>query len=170
MQMRYEPRFEALSADQTMYLGDAILRRTKPDAISLESISSGTELFEQVHRAGLDHADVVMSLAHDPSQPAVEILETLIGQPITRKATAPPKEKGNAKRRSPGPRTSASRSDPRVITNIQPNPKKPGSASHARFALYRDGMTVAEFCAAGGSPADVKWDAERSYITLEDSK
>lgn len=167
MQLRYEPRFEALSADQTMYLGDAILRRHPSLAIGPGSIQSGTDLFARLTETQLDHADVVMSLAHDPSQPAVEILEALIGQPIARKATTPPKERQTRKQ---GPRTSASRSDPRVITNVQPNPKKPGSASHARFALYEEGMTVAQFCAKGGSPADVKWDAERSYITLEDPK
>jgi hypothetical protein len=62
------------------------------------------------------------------------------------------------------------------------NPKREGSDAAARFALYKDGMTVAEFleaCAAlgqqlNGKPmprfrfrADIKWDEAKGFITLE---
>ena len=54
------------------------------------------------------------------------------------------------------------------------NPKKPGSASAARFALYKDGMTVAsdqEAVKAAGQPmrlasADLLWDVRHKFIEL----
>ncbi len=44
------------------------------------------------------------------------------------------------------------------------NPKREGTKAHARFELYRDGMTVAEFLQAGGSPTDIRWDVKHGYI------
>jgi hypothetical protein len=39
-----------------------------------------------------------------------------------------------------------------VITVVlEGNPKRPGSASHARYAMLRSGMTVADYLAAAGS-------------------
>lgn len=49
---------------------------------------------------------------------------------------------------------------------VAENPKRPGSASHSRFALYRDGMTVSEFTAAGGKRVDVRWDVDHGFIAL----
>lgn len=62
------------------------------------------------------------------------------------------------------------------------NPKRETSDAHARFALYRDGMTVREYldaCAGlgqllNGEPmptfrfrSDVKWDEEHGFISIE---
>ena len=53
------------------------------------------------------------------------------------------------------------------------NPKRKGSAAHAKFALYRDGMTVREFRReAKKNPKlrarlNLKWDIEKGYIKLE---
>lgn len=46
------------------------------------------------------------------------------------------------------------------------NPKRPGSATHARFELYKTGMTVADFLAAGGRRVDLRWDADHQFIRL----
>ena len=46
------------------------------------------------------------------------------------------------------------------------NPKRAGSASFARFALYRDGMAVSEYLEAGGRRSDLWWDSDRGFITL----
>lgn len=55
----------------------------------------------------------------------------------------------------------------KVITVVaKENPKKQGSSSATRFALYRNGMTVAEFVTAGGTLGDVEWDTKRGFITL----
>ena len=55
----------------------------------------------------------------------------------------------------------------RVITVlVQANPKKPGSKSFARFALYKTGMTIGEFEKAGGRAGDVNWDTKHNFISI----
>lgn len=58
------------------------------------------------------------------------------------------------------------------------NPKRPGTASHARFKLYYPGITVAEYCAAcvaldgkAAKPAhrylaDLRWETDRNFILV----
>lgn len=46
------------------------------------------------------------------------------------------------------------------------NPKRKGSKSAARFALYTNGMTVAEFLKAGGTRGDINWDVAHEHIEL----
>lgn len=46
------------------------------------------------------------------------------------------------------------------------NPKRAGTKTWHRFALYRTGMTVAEFLAAGGRRVDLSWDAQRQFIRI----
>lgn len=61
------------------------------------------------------------------------------------------------------------------IAAVVANPKKPGSRSHARFALYQPGTTAADFikaCVAAGFPeaeakADLSWDRRKGFITFE---
>ena len=83
-----------------------------------------------------------------------------------KKATAAPTPKKAAPAaRAPAP---AAAPDGRRITVLAPtNPKRPGSAAHARFALYRTGMTVAEFVAAGGRAVDLNWDVPHKFIRVD---
>ena len=46
------------------------------------------------------------------------------------------------------------------------NPKRPGTAAHARFAKYRNGATVAACIKAGILVADLKWDLAHGFIKL----
>lgn len=46
------------------------------------------------------------------------------------------------------------------------NPKRAGSQAHTRFALYRSGMTVAEFVKVGGKPVDLAWDVKHGFIAV----
>lgn len=46
------------------------------------------------------------------------------------------------------------------------NPKRPGSAAHARFNLYVAGKTVAETLAAGVTRPDINWDTKQGFIIL----
>lgn len=56
----------------------------------------------------------------------------------------------------------------KVITLLtEVNPKRPGSASATRFAAYKTGLTVAQFVAAGGTVADVKWDTAHGFISIK---
>lgn len=66
--------------------------------------------------------------------------------------------------------------DSRRITAVAENPKRPGSASHARFGMYRVGMTVGEYVDLAvkntGVPRakairDIRWDSAHGYVTLE---
>jgi hypothetical protein len=54
-----------------------------------------------------------------------------------------------------------------IITLVaETNPKRNNTLSRERFALYRTGMTVAEYIQAGGRSGDVNHDAAEGYITL----
>lgn len=53
-----------------------------------------------------------------------------------------------------------------IATVVDENPKKVGSAAHERFSLYKKGMKVGEYLAAGGNRADLAWDVEHKYITI----
>lgn len=55
-----------------------------------------------------------------------------------------------------------------IATEGGKNPKREGTASFDRFAMYKDGMTVKEAKEAGVKAADISYDAhpDRGYITL----
>jgi hypothetical protein len=79
------------------------------------------------------------------------------------------------------PKVSAA--DNRPITLIvDKNPKREGSAAHARFALYVTGMTVDAYIAtckeklgksqpgaARDARADISWDTKHKYITVPEA-
>jgi len=100
-----------------------------------------------------------------------------MGQPMTRKMPdrqSAPHTRPNGSR-SVAPRTASTsgpripappKNDNRVISGVKPNPKKPSSAAYQRYQHYKDGMTVQEFIAAGGTPGDVKYDVSKGFITL----
>lgn len=50
---------------------------------------------------------------------------------------------------------------------VENNPKRKGTLAYTRFELYRSGMTVAEYIAAGGRTGDVNHDATEGYIELQ---
>lgn len=156
---KYIPNFEALDQAQAQYLAHAM-------HTPVEEPLAGKDLYEIYNEAGYDQADVVMSLANDPTVLGIQVVEALIGKPIVRRA--PPAPKGA--RASSGPRKTVTvkKSDPRRIVFVSPtNPKREGTASWDRFNHYKVGMTIDEFVKAGGTMGDVKWDAERGFIKIE---
>ena len=57
--------------------------------------------------------------------------------------------------------------DDAVITAVAPNPKKPGSATHARYAAaYAVGRTIAQAKKLGATAGDILWDLPRGFITV----
>src|SRR5215475_10099143 len=54
------------------------------------------------------------------------------------------------------------------------NPKRPGTAAHALYALYKDGMSVADYVKAvkaGPARRDqayvaLRWDVDKGFITV----
>jgi hypothetical protein len=69
--------------------------------------------------------------------------------------------------------------DCRITLLVEENPKRVGSKTHARFALYKTGMTVGQFldaCVAHDGPtarprhrylADLHWDRDHQFLTVE---
>jgi hypothetical protein len=56
--------------------------------------------------------------------------------------------------------------DDLVESVVKENPKKEGTKAHERFGLYKKGMKVAEYIAAGGNRADLSWDVEHEFIKI----
>jgi hypothetical protein len=83
----------------------------------------------------------------------------------TKKTAAKPAAKTPAKPAKVQTKTPTG--DERKLSSWVENPKKVGSASHARYAAYAGSKTVSEFLANGGTLADLKWDSERGYVQVE---
>lgn len=84
-------------------------------------------------------------------------------KPYAPAPVAKPKTPEEAKR-APAPITPEPITGTRVLSMVGPNPKKKGSASYDRFALYAVGDTEADLLAKGLRSADFRWDTERKYI------
>lgn len=168
---KYRPALASLTAEQLALVAQRVSRRHRIEI----SAASGEELFDALHEAGVGQHDVVLAVAPADGPDAETILETIAGRPIQHVAPGMTAERlARTESARVEPRVVAKgaavrRDDPRRIAYVaETNPKKPGSAAHAKFALYRVGMTVSEFIAAGGTTADVKWDTERGFVRLED--
>lgn len=161
MLSKYQPNFASLTQAEAALVARHVVR------VAGDPLDHSRNLYDQLQERGFTQAQVILAVAHDPSPEAVVVLEKLVGKPISRESEKPqiaarppsaPRAKGAAVRGT----------DKRIITSVAPNPKKEGSASHARYALYTVGMTVDEFVAAGGTTADVKWDLSKGFIALGD--
>jgi hypothetical protein len=54
-----------------------------------------------------------------------------------------------------------------VITIVATtNPKRKGTLTYTRFALYKSGMTIADYVKAGGRTGDINYDIIAGYITV----
>lgn len=53
-----------------------------------------------------------------------------------------------------------------IVVVATENPKRKGTKSWTRFALYETGMTVGKYIELGGRTGDVNHDAELGYIAL----
>jgi hypothetical protein len=179
MLTKYQTNFAALSPAAEALVASALLRRHP----KLPPYVPGG-LFRVCEDAGLDQADVVCAVAGDSSPLAVQAMEILAGIPVTVGTPCLTKPKpvvsvakpstsaeAPARVREPQPARAPRQSvtDPRIITAVVPNPKRPGSASFDRFDLYVVGMTVNEAIAAGVKREDIAWDSDpsRKFITLE---
>ena len=171
IQAKYEPAFAALTPAmlERVMVG---LSATRPELHELGDIEDGPTLVDYCRQSGISQAEVVMSMRNDPSPLAVAAVECLLMKPIDRRTPAEVERQRDAERPRPQlatVRSSERTTDGRIIRLLTTgNPKRAGTDGHRRFALYRDGMTVAAFLAAGGRSADIKWDAERSFIRLDD--
>ena len=80
-----------------------------------------------------------------------------------------PKKSAKAKAAKPAKAKSEAKesTDNRKIKLLtKENPKREGSASYDRYELYRTSKTVADFIAAGGSAADIRYDEAKGHIEV----
>lgn len=49
---------------------------------------------------------------------------------------------------------------------IDHNPKRDGSRAHKRFAMYKDGLLVADYIKKGGAMSAIRYDLAHKYIAL----
>jgi len=54
----------------------------------------------------------------------------------------------------------------KITILAEKNPKREGTKAHARFELYKDGMSVREYLEAGGRTSAVKYDLAHEFIKL----
>ncbi len=153
---KYRPRFDTLSPEQTAHLATAVARRH-----NLPEVPDSHNLYEACESAGLDQADVVMSLSQDATPMGIAIIETMVGHVIVRERTEELRP-----RRQRQPRQL--KRDTRVIATVAPNPKRPGSKSHARYTLYEVGATVEDLISRGLTAGDIRHDLSHGFITVGD--
>lgn len=79
------------------------------------------------------------------------------------KAAKPTKEASTEGRRGRAP---AWPLETKIKVLVSENPKRAGSSSFDRFALYGKGTTVGAFLEAGGTSADLHWDSEHEFISI----
>jgi len=163
MLQRFAPCFEQMEPEELAFLWPR-LRHLVGDP---PECPTGRELFDRCVREDVSHATVVLSIARETGDMASAVATRLVGRPMRRPAGAPvPARRGGGAPR--GPRPSVPKTDPRIIVHVQPNPKRPGAAAHARYEAYEVGISVSEAMRRGVTVADVKYDLSRGYIRLED--
>jgi len=174
MQSKFQANFATLSNEEAEYFADSISGAvsTNDDCdkeFDIAQATNGEELFNALTFHHIDHKTACMSLANDPSPMAIIILEKVVGKEIVRAVPkAAPAARVQRVKVENGPKVKLVKNDPRTIHNIKEGAKRPGSASYDRYMLYKEGMTVTEFIAAGGTAGDVKHDAGKGFITLKD--
>ncbi len=80
--------------------------------------------------------------------------------PAAKKVAPAPADESPKRGRAPSIDGSA-----KIKLLISGNPKR--SDAHRRFAFYKNGMTVDEYIAAGGTRADVNWDVKQQLISVK---
>lgn len=55
----------------------------------------------------------------------------------------------------------------KLVWLVSANPKRPGAAAHARASAYWGSKTVGEYVTNGGSRADLNYDADHGFLTIE---
>lgn len=167
--------------------GIVITEPTEPsredDEAELAALAASEEIAEEAETN--QEPDVTEIEDEKIEEEIAEKTETLTDQaePVA-EAVAQPAEKKAPKAASRKPRAETSTEkkapakrgpkpvhlDTDFIEVLVENPKRKGSEAHARFALYRQGMTVAEFIAAGGRRDDLHWDTGRGFVFVSAEK
>jgi len=187
MHQRHQAVYDTLTQPEFEYLAQNLVNKRLLPGLP----TSRKELIGWLSQ--YSHAEVVLSLANDPSEIGIDIVEKLIAKPIYMCARGETSEQltdiqGNpiltplGHRRHEPPYTSEGltikiknhikgvqrRIDTRIVTKVIPNPKRPGSAAYARFNEYVVGKSVAWHLGNTNLiRPDINWDSKHDFITLE---
>lgn len=138
----------------------------------LFQVSSGviaTQLLDTYNRAFPKSQQQKSELAHRLllqylGQEESDMATKKTPQPIEKKVAAPKVAAPKAEKSEALGRKATFKDDMKITILVEGNPKRAGAA--ARFALYKKGMTVAEYLAAGGTMADIRWDVKQEFISV----
>lgn len=142
-------------------------------ARSLEQYYDKEDLLQLAERYEISQQQ--LRLVHTKHEIAMLVWRAMSGEEVM------PSEKA---RKTPRPRTSGatgemrSRLEKDAIIHMgqdeqgnpfsaKNNPKREGSASYDRFAKYKEGISVQKALEAGITPADLRHDEKKGFITLE---
>lgn len=177
LQERHRPNFSSLTHYEVIRTvvrlqQDLLLPRSAPYPI----VATGDWLFDLCREAELDHAAVMFPLCREVDTIGVGALSKLLGHQLTvwkRPERTVPKPVVTSDGRVVPPRPAGTFSpDMVVLSVVASNPKKPGSSTWHRFAIWQPGRTVAECMRLGLTRADVLWDidASRKFVVLGSAK
>lgn len=169
----YSDRIASLTPEEAGMLATELHRRgTFPPGLHVDynQPMPPENLVGVMRGCGVLAADAVVVMLSVPGPRAQNIIEKLVNRPVTHlpAVQAPP----------PAPRHEGSRpaaldarpgAGGRRIQVLCTNPKRPNSEAAERFNLYKNGMTVGEYIAAGGRQRDVTWDVKQGYIRIVDA-
>lgn len=163
---RYRSILETLSVAELELVADRLRTKRLLNG-GLPDCPTPEELYEHCQAAHLMQADIVVALASEDSFQAKNVVEKLIGRPVHQ---LPPQVRPETKPVSVTALAAALKhsKDPRLITRIHPNPKRPGTGAWRRYNLYRENMTVGQYRDLGGEANDIRYDVWRGFITLRD--
>ena len=133
-----------------------LLRRAARQGASIRA----KELLETLDPARISEGEVEMATAKKSPKPVAKKAAPAEAKksPVKKAAPAPAEKSG------PG-RKSAFNDTMKITVLVKENPKRAKAAE--RFALYKNGMTIADYVAAGGTLADVRWDTKMNFISVK---
>lgn len=108
---------------------------------------------------GLGQADLVLALLEINTDPALALVERVVGRPLERCPCQWLRWPVNGT-----PRVSR----PRVRLVVDNNPRRPNTPAHARFAAaFRDGATIEQIRARGARRRDIRVALRMGWIEME---
>jgi hypothetical protein len=140
---------------------------TKQKAAPAKALPKKTQVVEEVD----DDIEEVVEIVKPPKRPAAPAALPPTGkanQKAKAKVVEEPEEdepevpKATRQRGPAGVEPTA-----KIEVMVDENPKRQGSKSHARFELYREAETVQDFINMGGLTADLIYDVQHEFITIE---
>ncbi len=129
-----------------------------------------SELAHRLLLQHLGHEEIDMATAKKTPQPVKKAAPKAATKPEKKaaapKAAAKPEKKAAAKpeKKEGSGRRGAFTLDMKIKVLAEKNPKRADAAK--RFDLYKNGMSIGDYIAAGGTMADVRWDVKKQFISV----